>query len=161
MALGVRGVSMCLAAVLLVTTAGEAQTKLHAKVAVPDLCSGDSAAAFLGFAIREIRAARVFATTQKQRLALLALEAATADELARAPLLPQDQEVVYGIFQREDQAWERGLREMADGSPKRDELLRNSYRYYVDAASQELGVKCYGRLRWPALHAAARDAAEL
>jgi hypothetical protein len=68
---------------------------------------------------------------------------------------------VYDIFQKEDQGWERGMREVAESSPKRRVMLRESYRHYVDAASQWLGVNCHGRLYWPALQAAARDAATL
>lgn len=148
----------CVAALLLVTKPGQAQTGLQSKVAVPELCSADSAAVFLGFAVREVRAARVFATTPAQRLALLALEAATVEQIDQAPLLPGVKEAVYGIFQREDQAWERAARETIEG---RDTMPHEAYRYYVDQASQELGVKCHGSLRWPGLHAEARDAAAL
>lgn len=156
-----RALLACIAALLVVTTSGYSQDKIQTKVNVPELCGGDSAAVFLGFAVREIRAARVFATTQKQRLALLELEAATVAQLDQAPLLRGDKEVVYGIFQKEDQGWERGMREVAEASPKRDMMLRESYRHYLDAASQELGVKCHGRLHWPVLQEGARKAAAL
>jgi hypothetical protein len=150
-----------IALLCLATTPGEGQEHIPTTVNVPELCSADSAAAFLGFAVREIRAARVFATTQKQRLALLDLEAAITAQIDQAPLSPADKDVVYGIFQKEDQGWERGMREAAENSSKRDTMLHEAYRHYVDAASQELGVRCHGRLQWPALHAAATDAMAL
>jgi hypothetical protein len=150
-----------IAALSLVPTPGQGQSKIPTKVNVPELCSADSAAVFLGFAVRETRAARVFATNSAQRIALLQLEAATIAQLDKAPLVPGDKTAVYGIFQHEDQAWERAARELADSSANRDTLVHESYRHYVEAASQELGVKCKGRLRWPVLHAAAREAAAL
>ena len=151
----------CIAGLCLVTTPGKGQEHIQTTVNVPELCGADSAAAFLGFAVREIRAARVFATSQKQRLALLELEAATTAQIDQAPLSPADKDAVYGIFQKEDQGWERGMREAAENSPKRDMILHETYRHYVDAASQELGVRCHGRLQWPALRAAATEAMAL
>jgi hypothetical protein len=161
MAVGRRAVMRSIAALVLLTTSGQAQDEIPTKIHVPELCGADSAAVFLGFAVRELRAARVFATTQQQRLALLDLEAATVQELDQAPLLPGDKEAVYRIFQQEDQEWEKGMREVAEGSAKPEVMLHASYRHYVDAAFQDLGVKCHGRLRWPVLHTAAGNAAAL
>jgi hypothetical protein len=128
---------------------------------VPDLCDADSAAAFLGFAVRETRRARVFAWTTAQRFVLLRLEAAILDELERAPLSPDDRRTVEDIYLRDDQTWVRGMRQVAESSTTRDSLLAGSYRIYADAATQELGVRCRGQPRWPALYAQAREAARL
>jgi len=161
MSLARRTLMMWLPAVFSVATVAHAQDHIPTKVNVPELCSIDSAAIFLGLAIREIRAARVFATTQQQRFALLELEAATTDTLDKSPIPEDHKALINNIFQKEDQGWERGMRDMAEHPPKRDMILLESYRHYVDAASQELGVACHGRLFWPTLHAAATDATAL
>lgn len=69
-------VMTCAAALLLISTPVRAQANgppPEPHVTVPELCSPDSAAVFLAFAVRETRAARVFATSPGERLALLEL----------------------------------------------------------------------------------------
>lgn len=150
-------------AVLLLAVLGPHRSAIAQTVpmTVPDLCGVDSAAVFLGFAVRESRSARVFATTTAQRFALLCLEAAITDELHRAPLNPDDPRTVEDIYLRDDGAWERAAREVAESSTARDSMLTYSYRLFADAAARELGVRCHGRLRWPLLHAQALQAADL
>ena len=147
------GAAALLLFLLLVTRPVRAQSSYMDSL----VCADPGTPAFrMVWVVRQVREARVFATTQAQRVALARLEPMALAVLDASPAVAR--EAWYRmLWQQNLEAVEQRRQDIEDRMSPRavSHVLHSMYENAVQFAREQLSLVCDGRQRWPALYAAA------